>query len=117
MITHRFIGVRPIGRGAGVGRLRLPPGMSNRARHVEAADPLAEEASLPRVEEAAWGWRRMACLLVFLPVIASVAYLYIQGAAAFYRNFNQPISLGSEWDSLASVNRSIPSSPFTENFR
>ena len=111
MITHRSIGVRPIDPGKGVGGLRFPPGMSGWSRHVEAADPLPEEASVPGVEEAARGGRQVACRLFFLLVLGSLAYLHIHGAAAFYRSFNQPISLGSEWDALASVNGSIPSSP------
>lgn len=117
MITHRFVDLLPSGASAGPGRLTLRPGKCSSARHREAADPLAEEASLPLVEEPARGWRQVVSRLVFLLVIASVTYLYVQGAAAFYRTFNQPISLGSEWDALASVNRSIPSSPFNDSLR
>lgn len=117
MITHRLIDLRRIGHSAGAGRLRLQPWKFTCAGRGEPAYPRAEEASLPRADGVAWGWRLVACRLVFLLVIASVTYLYVQGATAFLQTFHQPSSPGSEWEALASVNRVFPSSPFTENFR
>lgn len=116
MIAHRLVDLLPSGASAGPGRLTLRPGKCGSAQHREAADLLPEEASLPRVEEAAWGWRLVACRLILLLVIASVTYLYVRGAAAFYRTFNQPTSLGSEWDALTSGNSRIPPSTFQSQY-
>lgn len=116
MITHGFIHLRPISRGAGRDGLRLRPGKCGFETRDEAAFPLAEQSLLRRVDGAAWGWRRLACLLVFLPVMASVAYLYFQGATAFYRTFSQPTSLGSEWDVLGSGNSQIPTSTLHRHY-
>lgn len=107
MIPQGFLHLRPISCSAGSDSLRLRPGKCSFEPHGEVVYPRAEESSVRRVDGSAWGWRQVACRLVFLLVIASVTYLYVHGAAAFYRTFNQPISLGSECEAMASVNRSI----------
>ena len=116
MITHRFIGLRPIPHSAVGGRLRVRTGRCRCARHRKAADSLAEEAWPPRVDDASWGWRQVACFLVVLLVIGSMTYIYSQRTAAFLQTFNQPVPLGSEWKALASRNGPMPSLPLNWQF-
>ena len=82
-------------------------------RAAQRGRRLARRGSLApaRVDDAAWGWRHVACFLVVLLVVPSLAYLYAQGAAALLQTFNDPVSLGSEWEALASRNVPIPSLP------
>ena len=111
MITHRFISLDPIRYSSCGGRLTVRTGRRRCARRSEAADALVEEAWLPRAGDVAWDWQHVACFLAVLLVAASMAYLYAQGAAALLQTFNHPVSLGSEWEALASRNVPIPSLP------
>ncbi len=111
MITDRFISLRPIRHSSCAGRLTVRTAMGGCLRHRQAACSLAEEAFHLRADDIAWGWRQVACFLVVLLVAASMTYLYAQMAAAFLQNFNQPVSLGSEWEALASRNGPITSLP------
>jgi hypothetical protein len=116
MITHRFISLHPIRYSSCGGRLKVRTGRCRCARRSEAVDSLAEEAWLPRVDDAAWGWRQEACFLAVLLVMASMTCIFAQGAAAFLQTFNQPVSRGSEWEALASRNGPIPTLPLNWQF-
>ena len=111
MITHRFISLHPIRYSSCGGRLTVRSGRRRCARRSEAADALVEEAWLPRADDVAWGWQHVAYFLAVLLVVASMAYIYAQMAAALLQNFNQPVSFGSEWEALASRNLPIASLP------
>lgn len=111
MITHRFISLRPIRYSSGGGGLRVRTGRCGCARRSEVADATVAEAWLPRADDVAWGWQHVACFLAVLLVVASMAYIYAQVTAAFLQTFNQPVSLGSEWEAMASRNVPIPSLP------
>jgi hypothetical protein len=68
------------------------------------------------VDDADWGRQQVACFLAVLLVIASMAYISAQKAAAFLQTFNQPVSRGSEWEALASRNEPIPTLPLNWQF-
>ena len=116
MITHRFISLRPIRPSAACGRLRVRTGRCGCARPIEPDLARAEPRRLPGVDDAAWGWRQLGCFLVVLLVTASITYIYAQEAAAFLQTFNQPVSLGSDWEALASRNGPIPTLPLNWQF-
>ncbi len=116
MITQRFLGLHPIPCGSFNGRLTVRTGRYRSAPPSEAADSLAEEARLSQVEDAAWNWRQKACFLAFLLVMASMNWVLVQGATAFFQSFNRPVSHDSESEALASRNVPIPTLPLNWQF-
>jgi hypothetical protein len=115
MIPQRFISRRSIPGSAVGSRPSVQTGRSS-ARQTVAHASLEEEVWVPPMDEAARGWRQVACFLVVLLLFSSIACFYAQGAAAFLQNLNQPSSPGSEWDALGSGNMPIPVFPFDAQF-
>lgn len=116
MITQRFLGLHPKPYSSFYGRLTVRTGGCRSERRSEAANSLAEEACLPRLEDAAWSWRQKACFLAFLLALFALTWILGQGTTAFFQAFDRPVSRGSEWEALASINVPIPPLPLDWQF-